>query len=439
MSRDLTPAAWPHLLLPASPAADPADLDAAVKAGAFAGLRRALELGPDATLALVAEARLRGRGGGGYPTAEKWRACAATPAAARAIVANGYGADPAAGTDRTLVETNPYAVLEGVAIAALTVGATEAWIALRASDELAVRTLEAAIGHATDAGFLGHDLLGSSRSLEVRVAPLSGASMIGEETVLLKALEGRRGQPEQRPPYPQVDGLFGRPTVVGNVATFATVPWIVVNGATAFAAIGSTATPGTALVAVRGPKGEGIAEVPFGTTLRAIVDLVGGAGPGHHLKAVLVGGPAGGILPAELLDTPYDFESLRAAGAHVGSGGIVAVDERACVVDLARILTRYCADEACGKTIPCRIGLRRLSEIGERIVTGLPKPTDLQLLADLSHDIVESALCDHERLATLPLASGMRYFRAELDEHILRSACPAGVCHPIAVPAGAGA
>jgi NADP-reducing hydrogenase subunit HndC len=216
------------------------------------------------------------------------------------------------------------------------------------------------------------------------------------------------------------------------------VPWILANGPEAFAAIGAEASPGTILVSVRTPAGAGVAEVPVGTSLRTIVALTG-RDAAAGLKALLVGGPAGGILPAELADTAYEFEALRAVGAHVGSGSIVAADNRACVVDLARLLTRYCADEACGKTIPCRIGLRRVSEIGDRIATGVPKPTDLQLLADLSSDIVGSGLCDHERLATLPFASGMRYFQGELDDHILRSSCPAGVCRPVAVASGAPA
>jgi NADH:ubiquinone oxidoreductase subunit F (NADH-binding) len=258
--------------------------------------------------------------------------------------------------------------------------------------------------------------------------------MLGEETVLLKAIEGRRGQPEQRPPHPAERGLFGMPTVVQNVQTLAAVPWILVNGPEKFAAIGSRSSPGTILVGVRGPAGSGVAEVPLGTPIGEILALVGGS---TAVKAVLVGGPSGGLLPSTLLDTPYDFDALRSVGAHVGSGSIVAADERACVVDLARLLTRFCADEACGKTIPCRIGTRRISEIGDRIATGLPRPTDLQLLSDLSEDVVGSALCDHERLATLPFATGMRYFRGELDEHILRSSCPAGVCRPIAVTSAA--
>ena len=261
--------------------------------------------------------------------------------------------------------------------------------------------------------------------------------MLGEETVLLKALEGKRGQPEQRPPHPAERGLFGMPTVVHNVQTLAAVPWIIRNGGEAFAAIGSADSPGTILVQVRTPAGDGIAEVPLGTPLRDVVALGGRLPAGRSIKAILVGGPSGGLLPPELLDTPYDFESLRAAGAHIGSGSVVVADDRACIVDLARLLTRFCAGEACGKTIPCRIGTRRLVEIADRVVDGRPRPTDPQLLEDLSADIVASALCDHERLTTLPLTSGMRYFRSELDEHIVRSACPAGVCHPIAVAAGA--
>ena len=454
-----TPKGWPSILLARAGAKDPTDLDAAVKAGAFGVLRKAVhDLGPTWVIATLAASGLRGRGGAGFPTADKWRVAATTDSPRRYVVANGYGADPAALTDRTLLETDPYAVIEGLAIAALAIHADEAFIAVRAEAGLAIRRLEAAIGAAEEAGFIGPDVLGSGLSVTITVRPVQGAYMLGEETVLLKALEGKRGQPEQRPPYPAERGLFGMPTVVQNVQTLAAVPWILINGAEAFAAIGSNASPGTILVAVRGAGGAGIAEAPLGTPLRDIVALAGrpkpaagaakslaGAKPGRGsdgasagaLKAVLVGGPSGGLLPPDLLDTPYEFDALRQVGAHVGSGSVVAADQRACIVDLARLLTRFCADEACGKTIPCRIGTRRISEIGDRIAIGVPRPTDLQLLADLSADVVASALCDHERLATLPYASGMRYFRSELDDHILRSSCPAGVCRPIAVAAGA--
>ncbi|HET7030059.1 MAG TPA: NADH-ubiquinone oxidoreductase-F iron-sulfur binding region domain-containing protein [Candidatus Limnocylindrales bacterium] len=432
-----TPPSWPGILIPREPVTDPLDLAAARERGAFEGLRRALhDLGATATVATIAASGLRGRGGAGFPTGEKWRTAAATAAPRRYVVANGYGADPSSLTDRTLLERNPYAVLEGALIAAASIGAGEVIVAVRTEAAEAIRALETARDRMLEANLAGPDVLGSGVDVEIAIRPVQGAYMLGEETVLLKALEGKRGQPEQRPPQPATRGLFGQPTIVHNVQTLAAVPWIIVNGAEAFAAVGSKASPGTILVSVRAPGGAGVAEVPIGTPLRDIVGLVGKDGT-KHLKAFVVGGPSGGILPAELGDTAYEFEALRAVGAHVGSGSIIAADQRACIVDLARLLTRYCADEACGKTIPCRIGLRRVSEIGDRVATGLPKPTDVQLLADLSSDIVGSALCDHERLATLPFASGMRYFRSELDEHILRSSCPAGVCRPIAVAAGA--
>jgi NADH:ubiquinone oxidoreductase subunit F (NADH-binding) len=432
-----TPRGWPSILLRSDRPADPLDLAAAQAAGAFQGLRNAVhDLGPTGTIATISASGLRGRGGAGFPTAEKWRAAAGFNASRRVVVGNGYGADPSSLTDRTLLEQSPYAVLEGALIAAVAIGADRAIIAVRSEATAAIRALETAIERLVAAGLAGEDMLGSGQAIELTVQPVQGAYMLGEETVLLKALEGKRGQPEQRPPQPTEQGLFGLPTVVQNVQTLAAVPWILANGADAFAAIGSKTSPGTILVSIRTPTGAGVAEVPIGTKLREIVALTGRDAEAG-LKALLVGGPAGGILPADLADTAYEFEALRAVGAHVGSGSIVAADRRACIVDLARLLTRFCADEACGKTIPCRIGLRRVSEIGDRIAIGVPRPTDGQLLADLSSDIVGSALCDHERLATLPLASGMRYFKDELDEHILRSRCPAGVCRPIAVAAGA--
>ena len=292
----------------------------------------------------------------------------------RYVVANGYGADPATFTDRALLELDPFAVIEGTAIAAYAIGATEAFIAVRGEQTEAIRRLEAAIAAAEEAGFLGGDVHGSGHTIDVRVRPVQGAYMLGEETVLLKALEGKRGQPEQRPPYPAERGLFDMPTVVQNVQTLAATPWIVRKGPEAFTAVGGKGSPGTILVQVRGPGAEGIAEVPLGTPLREIVKLAGKLPKGRTVKALLVGGPSGGLLPPDLLDTPYDFESLRAAGAHLGSGSVVIADDRACVADLARLLTRFCSSEACGKSIPCRIGTRRIAEIGDRIVEGRPAP-----------------------------------------------------------------
>ncbi len=295
-----------------------------------------------------------------------------------------------------------------------------------------------AVAAAEEANFVGEDVLGSGHTVNMTVRGLQGAYMLGEETVLLKALEGKRGQPEQRPPYPTERGLFDKPTVVHNVLTLAAVPWIVRLGGEAYAAIGTRGAPGTTLVSVRGPQGGGIVEVALGTPLREIVDLAGGTG-GRPLKALLVGGSTGGLLPADLLDTPYDYDSLKAVDAHIGSGSVVIADDRACIVDLARLLTRFAADNACGKSIPCRIGLRRLSEIGDRIAAGTPRANDAVLIEDLAHDIRASALCDHERKATLAFTSAVRHFRSELDDHLVRSTCPAGVCTPIVVGAGATA
>ena len=411
-----SPADWPSILLARADAPRPTDLDAATAAGAFAGLRRAIrDLGATGTIMTVGAARLRGRGGAGYLAADKWRTAASMEAPRRYVVANGYGADPASHTDRTLMVRDPYAVIEGAAIAAATIGAEEAFIAVRAEDQPVIEVLTAALAEATDAGFIGPDVLGSGRELWIHVRPVQGAYMLGEETVLLKALEGRRGQPEQRPPYPAERGLFGMPTVVHNVQTLAALPWILQNGGEAFAAIGDRQAPGTMLVQLRTPGGDGIAEVPLGTPLRDLIALGAALPPGRSLQAMLIGGPAGGLLPPALLATPYTFEALRSAGAHVGSGSLVVVDDRTDLTELIGVLTRFCSNEACGKSIPCRIGTKRLAEIVSRRQAALLRPQDEQLATDLAHDIVASALCDHERLATLPLTSGMRYFSAASD------------------------
>ncbi len=411
-----TPAGWPSILLARANAKAPTDLDAATGAGAFDGLRRAIrDLGPTGTIAEIAASGLRGRGGAGFPAGEKWRMAAGTEAPRRYAVANGYGADPACHTDRTLLVRDPFAVVEGLAIAAFAIGASEAFIAVRAEDTDVVAALATAIGEATEAGFLGPDVLGSGHDIFMSVRPVHGAYMLGEETVLLKALEGKRGQPEQRPPYPAQRGLLGMPTVVNNVQTLAAVPWIIRNGAAAFAATGDPASPGTVLVQLRTPGGDGIAEVPLGTPLRDVIALGASLPRGRTVQAILVGGPSGGLLPPASLDTPYTFAAIRAAGAHIGSGSIVVVDDRTDLVELIGVLTRFCSSEACGKSIPCRIGTKRLAELVARRENGLARPTDDALGQDLAADIVASALCDHERLATLPYTSGMRYFASAFD------------------------
>ena len=427
-----TPPRFPRLLLPATPARDPLSLDEAQARGAFASLRKAVtELRPGGVIDVLTESGMRGRGGGGMPIGAKWQACASTAADLRYVVVNAYQADPAVLTDRVLLEANPYAVIEGAAIAAFAVGAAEVLIALRAEATETIRIVEKAIAAARDAGFVGDDILGTGLEIRFSVRPLQGSYMLGEETVLLKGLEGRRGQPEQQPPYTTTSGLFGVPTLIHAPQTFAAVPTIVAGGIAGFPETDPRTFAGTILVQVSGAVAKpGIAEIPFGVTLREVLDVVGGVPAPHKLKALLVGGPSGGILPPEALGVGFDHDALEAAGAQVGSGSIVILDQGACVVDLAAVLTRFCADEACGKTIPCRIGLRRLSEIGARICEGQPRGDEVARLTDLAADVSASALCDHERRATLALVSVVRYFRDELDAHIVRNTCPAGICHP---------
>ena len=434
-----TPDGWPRVTLARAGTYDPADgLPAAEERGAWAAWRHAVDAYPPGALVrLMDEADLVGRGGAGYPAARKWRTCRAQASPVRYAVANGYEADPGSAVDRTLMELDPHAVLEGLALAAYAVGAREAFLAVRADYGLAVERLQAAVDQADEAGYIGTNAMDAGFDLVIEVRPLRGAAIIGEETALLRALEGRRAMPDQRPPHPEVRGLFGKPTVVHSVETLAAVPWIVQHGPAAFASLERNGCTGTKLVQLSGAVREaGIAEIPLGTPLREIVERVGGGPPeGSTLKAVLVGGPAGGFLPPDLLDTPLDPAALRAVGAILGSGSITVLDQRACIVDAGRVLERYMSDEACGKCIPCRIGTLRLYEIADRITTGRPRPTDRALLGDLSADVRDGSLCGHGINAPHPLTSGLRHFAAEYDAHIRDGVCPAGVCRPLCVAA----
>jgi len=428
---------WPRVVMARAGAYDPdGGLATAEAAGAWAAWRRAVaDLAPETVIRLVGEAGLRGRGGAGYPTADKWRICRAQPSGQRYAVANGYEADPGTATDRTLMESDPHGVLEGLALAAFAVGATQAFVAVRADATTAVHRLATAIHEAEEAGIIGSAALGGRVDLHVELRELQGAFVLGEETVLMRALEGKRGMPEQRPPYPAVKGLWGAPTVVNNVATLAAVPWILGHGPADFRAIGDPAAPGTALVHVTGAVARpGVVEVPTGTPLRAIVAAAGGSA--GALKAVLVGGPSGGFLPAAALDTSYGQAALAEAGAIVGSGALLVVDESACIVELATLMERFMSEESCGKCVPCRIGTRRLTEIGERFTGGRARPADVRLLGDLAADVRDGSLCGHGITAPNPLTSGLRHFAAEFDDHISRGMCPAGVCTPLRVAGG---
>ena len=435
--RILESADWPSLLLAhAWEAEAEPTLARAQSAGAWAAFRRAVTaLSPEEVTRIVAESGLRGRGGAGFPTGRKWRACADQPPGARFVVANGFEADPGAQLDRTLMERDPHAVLEGLALTAYAVGATHAYVAVKSGATLAARRLREAVHQAEEQGLLGTRAIDGRLDLHVEIREVQGGFVVGEETVLLRALENKRAQPDQRPPYPTERGLFGRPTVVNNVETLAAVPWIVAHGAAAYSGLGVGGQAGTTLLQVSGAvERPGIVEVPLGTPLREVLALAGTvAAP----KAVLVGGPSGAFLPPAGLDLALDPDGLGEAGAIWGSGTLLVADERACIVDMASLMTRYLNDEACGKTIPCRIGLRRLAEIGDRYTSGRPRPTDPQLLEDLCADTRDAALCALESTATNPLLSGMRYFASEFEAHIVRGDCPAGVCQPLRVAAGA--
>ena len=422
---------WPSVLLARAGVDADGGIEAAEKAGAWQAYRSAVSsLTPDAVISVISESGLRGRGGAGYPTGSKWRSCASQAESQRYVVANGFEADPGAQIDRMLMETDPHAVVEGVAIAAWAVRADSAIIVVKASAARAAERLRAAIRAAEEKGYIGPVATETGRPLRIEVRQLSGSFVVGEETVLLRALEDRRAQPDQRPPFPSQQGLWGKPTVVNNVKTLAAVPWIISHGAGAYASLGAPDAPGTTLLQLGGAiRKPGIVEVPTGTTIREVLDGPGGFVAGG-LKAVLVGGPTGGFLPIDVLDTPLTQSSLVEAGALSGSGTLLALDGSACIVDVATLMTRYLNDEACGKTIPCRIGTRRMAELGAGFCAGRARPGDAELLTDLSADVHDGALCGLEANASNPLLSGMRYFGPEFEEHIVGGNCPAGVCQP---------
>jgi len=421
---------WPQVLLARAVEGPVEDLAMAEAGGAWKAFGRATgELSPEAVIHTVTESGLRGLGGAGYPTGAKWRDCVSQPDPVHYVVVNGFEADPGAQLDRALMERDTQLVVEGVAIAAWAVGAEKAIIAVSSAAPVATDRLNAAIDEAIDAGYIGRAADGPS--LEIEVRELTGTFTVGEETVLLRALEGKRAQPDQRPPYPSRRGLWGKPTVINNVKTLAAVPWIVANGAGAFGSLGDAEWPGTTLVQLGGSvKRPGIVEIPFGATLKAVIDGPGGGTRGK-LKAVLVGGPTGGFLPADALDTPFAYDSLREAGALGGSSTLMALDEKVCLVDLATLMTRYLSDNASGKTIPDRIGIRRLAELGAGLTTGHARPSDPDLLTALAADMRAAALSGLEADAGNPLLTVMRYFAPEFQAHAERGECPAGVCQPI--------
>jgi NADH-quinone oxidoreductase subunit F len=412
---------------------DPTSLASARKHGGYAGLTHAIEkLGAEGTIDEIAAAGLRGRGGGGYPTADKWRAARAAAGDSKVVVANLIGADPTALGDRALAEGNPHLLIEGLLIAAFATGASDAIIAVRRDWTAAIERLRAAVVEAEAAHLAGYLVMGTDFSCVVTVQEGAGALVAGEETALLAALAGDRGMPVIRPPYPTERGLRLVPTTVQNGETLAHVAWIARHGAKKFRAVGSKEAPGTKLVSVNGRVAQpGLAEVALGTPLSQIIALAGG-GTGST-KAVFVGGPGGGAIAAAQLDTPYDFDALHTAGAGIGLGQFLVADTDTCMVDTARFFLDYSAREACGKAVPCRIGTKRLVETLDRILAASPRPNDLVLLRELARKMSDTALCNLEARAPGPMLTTLDRFPDEYRAHAERGECLAGSCRTTSV------
>jgi NADH-quinone oxidoreductase subunit F len=412
---------------------DPEDIYEYVADGGYETLVKALRMAPDDIVEEVRNSGLRGRGGAGFPTGTKWELAKTAENSHRVIICNADEGDPGAYMDRTILESNPHQVLEGMIIGAYALEADKGIIYVRAEYPLAVKTLSTAIAQAKELGILGKRILGSDFNLDIRVFQGSGAFVCGEETALIQSIEGCRGMPNFRPPYPVQKGLWDHPTVVNNVKTLATIPPIVNHGATWFRGIGTESTPGTAVFSVVGDVVHaGLVEIPMGATLRNLIfDTCGGIPNKKRFKAVQIGGPSGGCLPAEFLDTPIDFDSLTEAGAMMGSGGMVVMDENACMVDVSRYFLDFTQKESCGKCTFCRIGTFQLLRILERITTGEGRDGDLERLAHLSQDIKDGSLCGLGKTAPNPVLTSLRYFRDEYEAHVKEKRCPAGMCRAL--------
>ncbi|MCC6123493.1 MAG: NAD(P)H-dependent oxidoreductase subunit E [Pirellulales bacterium] len=409
---------------------DPTDLDEYLRHDGFKALRRAIEeLSPEKIIAEIDLSGLRGRGGAGFPSGKKWAAVRAAAGELKYVLCNGDEGDPGAFMDRMLLESFPYRIIEGMAIAARAVGAGEGFFYIRAEYPLAVKRIREAIEICERRGFLGEKIVDSDFSLRLSIKEGAGAFVCGEETALIASIEGRRGMPRLRPPFPAQCGLWQKPTLVNNVETYALVPWILRNGAKSFAALGTAASKGTKVFALAGKiRRGGLIEVPMGVTVAQVVEEIGGGvAGGRKFKAVQIGGPSGGCVPAELAETPIDYEKLAEMGAIMGSGGLVVLDDADCMVDIARYFLRFTQDHSCGKCTFCRIGTRRMLDILDRICEGHGKHGDLELLDELARQVSAGSICGLGRTAPNPVLSTLRYFRAEYEAH-LAGRCPSGKC-----------
>jgi NADH:ubiquinone oxidoreductase subunit F (NADH-binding)/(2Fe-2S) ferredoxin/NAD-dependent dihydropyrimidine dehydrogenase PreA subunit len=410
---------------------DPENIDEYIAFNGYEALGKVLtEMSPADVIDVIKKSGLRGRGGGGFPTGLKWEFAYKQPKGQKYVACNADEGDPGAFMDRSVLEGDPHAVLEAMAIAGYAIGASEGWIYVRAEYPIAVKRLNIAIAQAREYGLLGDNIFGTDFSFDIQIRLGAGAFVCGEETALMASIEGKRGEPRSRPPFPAVKGLFESPTILNNVETYANIAQIILNGWEWFAAMGTEKSRGTKVFALGGKiNNTGLVEIPMGTPLRDIIfDIGGGIPGGKKYKAVQTGGPSGGCIPASLIDTPIEYDSLIAIGSMMGSGGMIVMDEDNCMVDIARFFLDFTVDESCGKCVPCRVGTHRMLEILERIVEGKGEEGDIEKLESLAKTIKATALCGLGQTAPNPVLSTLKYFRDEYEAHIFDKKCPAGQC-----------
>jgi len=410
---------------------NPESLDAYLQEDGFKAVEQCVkQMTPASVIDEVKKSGLRGRGGGGFPTGMKWSFCAATPGSLKYIICNADEGDPGAFMDRSILEGDPYCIIEGMMIAGFAIGATYGYVYVRAEYPLAIDRLQMAIDVCYEKGYLGKNVMGLGFDFDLRIKKGAGAFVCGEETALMASIEGERGMPRPRPPFPAVKGLWGKPTNINNVETFANVRHIILKGADWYASLGTDTTKGTKIFAVTGKvKHTGLVEVPAGMTVREVIySVCGGIANNRKFKAVQAGGPSGGCIPADILDTPVDYDSLIKAGAMMGSGGLVVMDETTCMVDVARFFLTFTRDESCGKCVPCRIGLKAMLDILEKITEGRGEATDIEKLLEMGSTIKKASLCGLGQTAPNPILSTIKYFRHEYEAHINDKRCPSNCC-----------
>ena len=410
---------------------NPEQIDEYIAMDGYAALGKVLtEMTPEEVIQVMKDSGLRGRGGAGFPTGMKWDFAARNKVPQKYVVCNADEGDPGAFMDRSVLEGDPHAVLEAMAIAGYAIGANKGFIYVRAEYPIAVKRLEIAIGQAREYNLLGKDIFGTGFDFDIEVRLGAGAFVCGEETALLTSIEGNRGEPRNKPPFPANKGLFGQPTIINNVETLANIPQIILKGADWFASMGTERSKGTKVFALGGKiVNTGLVEIPMGTTLREIIyDIGGGIPNGKKFKAVQTGGPSGGCIPSEFLDLPIDYDNLTKIGAMMGSGGMIVMDETTCMVDVARFFLDFTVDESCGKCTPCRIGTRRLLEMLDKITAGNGTLEDLDKMEELCNYIKANAMCALGQTAPNPVLSTLKYFRDEYEAHVVEKRCPAGVC-----------